>query len=112
VGARSRASSASVLLIPAARYAAAEDPRRGGAWRSDVEEPGAPAWRSVELALDDVRAVVAAHPIDRARVVAVGDEDGRAGRVRHGLPSPAGCSAPSILVDGAVHREAERAARR
>jgi len=91
-----------VLVVPAARYVSAEDPRRGGAWLSDAEDLARRPWRYVEPALDDVRRVVAAHPIDRARVVAVGEEAGAAVAFEMACRA-SGLFSGVVLVDGAVH---------
>ncbi len=96
------------LLVPAARYAAAEDPRTAGAWLSDVEDLSRRPWRSVELALDDVRRTVESKAIDANRVVAVGYQTGAP------VAFDAACRASglfraAILVEGAVHVEASAA---
>jgi predicted esterase len=93
------------LLVPAARYAAHEDPRAGGAWLSDVEDLVRRPWRSVEPALDDVRRVIEGRAIDRARVVAVGEGTGAP------VAFDAACRASglfraAVLVEGAIHAEA------
>jgi len=96
------------LLIPAARYSAAEDPRVAGAWLSDVEDLARRPWRSVELALDDVRRTVEARPIDLRRVIAVGQDTGAP--VAFDMACRAsGLFRATILVDGALHADASAA---
>ncbi len=93
------------LLVPAARYAAAEDPRVAGAWLSDVEDLARRPWRSVELALDDVRRTVETQPVDRRRVIAVGQETGAP--VAFDMACRAsGLFRAAVLVDGALHADA------
>ncbi|MCY2959495.1 MAG: protein kinase [Planctomycetota bacterium] len=96
------------LLVPAARYAASEDPRVAGAWLSDVEDLARRPWRSVEPALEDVRRTVAAQPIDRGRVIAVGFQTGAP--VAFDMACRAsGLFRAAILVEGALHAEAAAA---
>lgn len=96
------------LLVPAARYAADEDPRTASAWLSDVEDLARRPWQSVEVALEDVRRIVEAQRIDRARVVAVGCETGAP--VAFDMACRAsGLFRAVILVDGAVHVDAAAA---
>jgi len=93
------------LLVPAARYAAAEDPRVAGAWLSDVEDLARRPWRSVEPALLDVRRTVDAQPVDRDHVVAVGI--GTGAPVAFDMACRAsGLFRAAILVEGALHAEA------
>ena len=96
------------LLVPAARYAANEDPRVAGAWLSDVEDLARRPWQSVEVALEDVRRIVEAHRIDRERVIAVGCETGAP--VAFDMACRAsGLFRAVILVDGAAHVDAAAA---
>lgn len=96
------------LLVPAARYAAAEDPRRSGAWLSDIEDLARRPWSSVECALDDVRRTVSTQSIDATRVVAIGRQTGAP--VAFDMACRAsGLFRAAILVDGGVHADATAA---